>query len=70
MNEDLKKDFIKEVHAAAKSRYSVDVFADMVRAMAIAIEVSTRGGSVVRAGAEDAEKPREAAAGPRQMELF
>lgn len=29
-----------------------------------------RGGSVVRAGAEDAEKPREAAAEPRQMELF
>ena len=46
MNEDLKKDFIKEVHAAAKSRYSVDVFADMVRAMAIAIEVSTHLGSV------------------------
>ena len=38
MNEDLKKDFIKEVHAAARSRYTVDVFADMVRAMAIAIE--------------------------------
>ena len=46
MNEDLKKDFIKEVHAAARSRYAVDVFADMVRAMAIAIEVSTRLGSV------------------------
>ena len=46
MNEDLKKDFIKEVHAAAKSRYSVDVFADMVRAMAIAIEVPTHLGSV------------------------
>lgn len=30
-----------------------------------------RGGSLVRcAGAEDAEKPREAAAEPRQMELF
>ena len=42
MNEDLKKDFIKEVHAAARSRYAVDVFADMVRAMAIAIEVATR----------------------------
>lgn len=38
VNEDLKKDFIKEVHAAARSRYTVDVFADMVRAMAIAIE--------------------------------
>ena len=46
MNEDLKKEFIKEVHAAAKSRYSVDVFADMVRAMAIAIEVPTHLGSV------------------------
>ena len=37
-NEDLKKLFIKEVHAAARARYAVDVFADMVRAMAIAIE--------------------------------
>lgn len=26
--------------------------------------------AVVRAGAEDAEKPREAAAEPRQMEFF
>ena len=33
-NADLKRDFIKEVHAAARSRYTVDVFADMVRAMA------------------------------------
>lgn len=46
VNEDLKKDFIKEVHAAARSRYTVDVFADMVRAMAIAIEVATRLDSV------------------------
>ena len=46
MNDDLKKAFIKEVHAAARSRYAVDVFADMVRAMAIAIEVSTRLDSV------------------------
>ena len=38
MNEDLKKNFIKEVHAAARSRYAVDVFADMVRAMAICLE--------------------------------
>ena len=45
MNEDLKKSFIKEVHAAARSRYAVDVFADMVRAMSIAIEVSTHIGS-------------------------
>ena len=44
MNEDLKKDFIKEVHAAARSRYAVDVFADMVRSMSIAIEVSTHIG--------------------------
>ncbi len=36
--DDLKKEFIKEVHAAARSRYAVDVFADMVRAWAIAIE--------------------------------
>lgn len=35
---DLKQDFIKEVHAASRSRYAVDVFADMVRAMAIALE--------------------------------
>ena len=35
---DLKKEFIKEVHAAARSRYSVEVFADMVRTWAIAIE--------------------------------
>lgn len=35
MNDDLKKDFIKEVHAAARSRYTVDVFADMVRAWSI-----------------------------------
>ena len=35
---DLKKEFIKEVHAAARSRYSVEVFADMVRTMALALE--------------------------------
>ena len=35
---DLKKLFIGEVHAAAKSRYAVEVFADMARAMAIALE--------------------------------
>ncbi len=35
---DLKKLFIDEVHAAARSRYAVDVFADMVRAMAICLE--------------------------------
>ena len=35
---DLKQDFIKEVHAASRSRYAVDVFADMVRMMAIALE--------------------------------
>lgn len=33
----LKKAFIKEVQAAARSRFVVDVFADMVRAMAISI---------------------------------
>ena len=38
MNDDLKKDFIKEVSAAARSRFAVDVFADMVRAMAICLE--------------------------------
>ena len=38
MNEDLKKDFIKEVRAAARARYAVEVFADMVRAMALALE--------------------------------
>ena len=38
VNEDLKKNFIKEVHAAAKSRYAVEVFADMVRTWALAIE--------------------------------
>ena len=38
MNEDLKKDFIKEVHAAARSRFVVDVFADMVRSWALALE--------------------------------
>ncbi len=37
-NEDLKKQFIKEVHAAARARYAVEVFADMVRAMAICLE--------------------------------
>ena len=36
--DDLKKDFIKEVTAAARSRFVVDVFADMARSMAIAIE--------------------------------
>ena len=36
--EDLKKEFIKEVTAAARSRFVVDVFADMVRAMALALE--------------------------------
>ena len=35
---DLKKLFIGEVHAAAKSRYAVEVFADMARTMAIALE--------------------------------
>ncbi len=38
MNDDLKKLFIKEVTAAARSRFAVDVFADMVRAMAICLE--------------------------------
>ena len=37
-NEDLKKLFIKEVLAAARARYAVEVFADMVRAMAICLE--------------------------------
>ena len=37
-NEELKKLFIKEVHEAARARYAVDVFADMVRAMAICFE--------------------------------
>lgn len=36
--DDLKKDFIKEVEAASGHRFAVEVFADMVRAMAIAIE--------------------------------
>ena len=35
---DLKQDFIKEVHAAARARYAVEVFADIARAMAIALE--------------------------------
>ena len=35
---DLKQDFIKEVHAAARSCYAVEVFADIARAMAIALE--------------------------------
>jgi hypothetical protein len=38
LNDDLKKLFIKEVTAAARSRFAVDVFADMVRAMAICLE--------------------------------
>ena len=37
-NEELKKLFIKEVHAAARARYAVEVFADMVRVMALALE--------------------------------
>ena len=37
-NEELKKLFIKEVHEAARARYAVEVFADMVRTWAIAIE--------------------------------
>jgi len=36
--ENLKKEFIKEVHAAARSRFVVDVFADMVRSWALALE--------------------------------
>lgn len=36
--DDLKKEFIKEVEAASGHRFAVEVFADMVRAMAIAIE--------------------------------
>ena len=35
---DLKKDFIKEVTSAARSRFVVDVFADMARTWALAIE--------------------------------
>ena len=38
MNEDLKKLFIKEVHAAAGGRHVPSVFADMVRAWALAFE--------------------------------
>ena len=38
MNEDLKKLFIKEVHAAAGGRYVPAVFAEMVRAWALAFE--------------------------------
>ena len=37
-NEELKKLFIKEVHEAARVRYAVEVFADMVRTMALALE--------------------------------
>lgn len=36
--DDLKREFIKEVEAASGHRFAVEVFADMVRAMAIAIE--------------------------------
>jgi hypothetical protein len=36
--DDLKKLFIGEVHAAARARYAVEVFADMVRTMALALE--------------------------------
>ena len=44
-NEELKKLFIKEVHAAARGRYAVEVFADMVRTMALAFESPlTNGG--------------------------
>lgn len=38
MTQDLKKDFIKEVTAAAKVRRAAEVYADMVRAMALSIE--------------------------------
>lgn len=37
-NEELKKLFIKEVHEAARARYAVEVFADMARTWALAIE--------------------------------
>ena len=37
-NEELKKLIIKEVHAAARARYAVEVCADMVRTMALALE--------------------------------
>ena len=36
--DELKKEFVKEVEAAARHRFAVEVFADMVHAMAIAIE--------------------------------
>ena len=36
--DELKKEFVKEVEAASRHRFAVEVFADMVRAMAIAIE--------------------------------
>lgn len=53
---DLKKDFIKEVEAAASKRFVVEVFADMVRAFAIAIE------SPLMMGERYAELEREYAA--------
>ena len=54
--DDLKKDFIKEVEAAASKRFVVEVFADMVRAFAIAIE------SPLMMGERHAELEREYAA--------
>ena len=43
-NEDLKKEFIKEVRAAARCRFAADVFADMVRAMAVSLESALANG--------------------------
>ena len=52
-NDDLKKAFIREVTAAARSRFAVNVFADMVRAMAICLE------SPLVTGARHAELEKE-----------
>lgn len=41
---DFKNEFIKEVEAAAKSRFVVEVFSDIVRAMALSIESAIRLG--------------------------
>ena len=55
---DLKKDFMKEVEAAAKSRYAVDVFADMVRAMALALESPLQLGARHKAIEDEYEQIR------------
>lgn len=74
MTQDLKKDFIKEVTAAAKVRRAAEVYADMVRAMALSIEgavtLGARCDEIEKEYAAIKERYTAAPSAPQQMELF